>query len=76
MDDARAAADKIAALDPNWSAEQWISDQGGFAREEDAELFANGARKAGARACLSGAELNERPATLKLKSCEAERAKS
>ena len=76
MEEAKAAADKIAAADARWSAEQWISDSGGFAREEDAELFVDGVRKAGGRACLTVAELKERSATLKIKSCEAERAKS
>jgi TolB-like protein len=74
--EAKEAANRLAALDPKWSAEQWASDQGGFERDEDAEILVEGVRKAGIRACLSAAELKERPATLTLKSCDAERAKS
>jgi tetratricopeptide (TPR) repeat protein len=76
LDEAKAMADRIAALDSKWSAEQWLSDQGGLAREEDAELLAEGARKARVRACLSATELKERPSTRTLNSCNAERARS
>ena len=70
------AAEQVAKLDPQWNAEQWLSDQGGFARDEDAKLFAEGAGKAGLRMCLSAEELKARPNMLRLKRCDAERAKS
>ena len=73
LEEAKANADRIATLDPKRSAEQWLSDYGGFAPEE-AELFAEGVRKAGIRACLPATELKERPATRTVNSCNVERA--
>jgi TolB-like protein/DNA-binding winged helix-turn-helix (wHTH) protein len=76
MEEAKALAARIAALDPKWSVEQWLSDQGGFARNEDAEVFVDGARKAGVHACDTSEELKARTDTRTVRSCDAERAKS
>ena len=44
--DAEAAAANVVKLDPTWIAERYLSEAGGYA-EKEAELFVNGARKAG-----------------------------
>ena len=50
--DAEAAAANVKKLDPTWIAERYLSEAGGYA-EKEAELFVNGARKAGLpAACL------------------------
>ncbi len=74
IDEARASAEKLAALDSNWSGEQYVSDQGGFARAEEADLFVNGVSKAGGRGCLTEAEVKQRSATHRLAACDAQRA--
>lgn len=73
MDEAKTAAPKLAALEPEGSVEQTIHDFGGFAREQEAELLVDGVRKAGGPACMTPAALQARPQTLQLASCKAER---
>ena len=54
--EAKSATANALRLDPGWSAEAWISSQGGFAREQESNLFAPGAQKAGLPMCLTQAE--------------------
>jgi TolB-like protein/class 3 adenylate cyclase len=72
--DAEAAAANVMKLDPTWTAERYLSDGGGFA-EKEAELFVNGARKAGLSACVPADKLTEMPNLIRLKSCDEQRAK-
>jgi len=72
--DAAAAATNVARLDPNWTAERYLSEIGGFP-EKEAELFVNGARKAGLPACISAERLEAMPNLIRVKSCDQQRAK-
>ncbi|MGQ0457401.1 MAG: tetratricopeptide repeat protein [Hyphomicrobium sp.] len=73
--DAIAAAANVAKADPAWSAERYLSDFGGFA-DKEAELFVGGARKAGLSACVAADALKDAPNLIRVKSCDAQRAKS
>jgi TolB-like protein len=71
--DAEAAAAKVMALDPGWTAERYLSEAGGYA-EKEAELFVNGARKAGLHDCVPADKLKEVPHLIRVKSCDRQRA--
>jgi TolB-like protein len=73
-DDAEAVGANVVKLDPNWTAERYLSEAGGYA-EKEAELFINGARKAGVPDCIPADELTEMPNLIRVKSCEQQRAK-
>ena len=49
--DASAAAANVKKLDPTWIAERYLSEAGGYA-EKEAELFVDGARRAGLSDCV------------------------
>ena len=46
----------------------------GSVEENAAELFVNGARKAGLAACVSNGRLKDTPALIRVKSCDASRS--
>jgi tetratricopeptide (TPR) repeat protein len=73
--DSQAAAANVARLDPTWIAERYLSEAGGFA-DKEAELFVNGARKAGLPACVSADKLTAIPKLVRAKSCDQQRAKN
>ena len=54
--DTAAAAANVMKLDPTWTAERYLSQAGGYA-EKEAELFVNGARKAGLLDCVPADKL-------------------
>jgi len=68
MGEAEAAATNAMKLDPTWIAEQYLSEAGGYA-EKEAELFVDGALKAGLPACVPADKL------IRVKSCDLQRAK-
>ncbi len=70
---AEAAAANVNKLDPTWIAERYLFG----AAEKQAELFVNGARKAGLPACVPADKLKDMDATnlSRVKSCDEERAK-
>jgi TolB-like protein/Tfp pilus assembly protein PilF len=72
--DADRAAANVKKLDPAWNAEGYLSGAGGFA-EREAELFVNGARKAGLPACIPADKLKDLPQPISVKSCDEERAR-
>jgi tetratricopeptide (TPR) repeat protein len=72
--DAETAAANVIRLDPTWVAERYLSDSGGFAQKE-AELFVNGARKAGLPDCVPADKLKDMPTLMRVKSCDEQRAK-
>jgi hypothetical protein len=72
--DAETAAANVIKLDPTWIAERYLSDGGGYA-EKEAELFVNGARKAGLPDCVPADKLTEMPNLIRVKSCDQQRAK-
>src|SRR6476619_1395027 len=72
--DAEAAAANAMKLDPTWIAERYLSDEGGFA-EKEAELFVDGARKAGLPACVPADKLKDMPNLWRVNSCDQQRAK-
>ena len=71
--DAAAAAANVVKLDPTWIAERYLSEAGGYA-EKEAELFVNGARKAGLLACVPADKLKDMPNLIRVKSCHQQRA--
>ena len=73
-DDAETAAANVKKLDSAWTAERYLSETGGYA-EKEAELFVNGARKAGLSACIPADKLKELPGLIHVKSCDEQRAK-
>ena len=72
--DAEAAAANVMKLDPTWIAERYLSEAGGYA-EKEAELFVDGARKAGLPACVPADKLKDMPNLIHVKSCDQQRAK-
>ena len=72
--DAEAAAANVKKLDPTWIAERYLNNQGGGA-EKQAELFVDGARKAGLPACVPADKLKDMPNLSRVKSCDQQRAK-
>jgi TolB-like protein/class 3 adenylate cyclase len=72
--DAETAAANVTKLDPTWIAERFLSDGGGYA-ETEAELFVNGARKAGLPDCVPADKLKDMPNLIRVKSCDQQRAK-
>ncbi|MGH6827184.1 adenylate/guanylate cyclase domain-containing protein [Methyloceanibacter sp.] len=72
--DAEAAAANVKKLDPTWIAERYLSDGGGYA-EKEAELFVDGARKAGLPDCVPADKLKDMPNLIHVKSCDQQRAK-
>jgi tetratricopeptide (TPR) repeat protein len=72
--DAETAAANVTKLDPTWIAERYLSEAGGYA-EKEAELFVNGARKAGVPDCVPADKLTEMPNLIHVKSCDQQRAK-
>ncbi len=72
--DARTAAANVMKLDPVWNAERYLSEAGGYA-EKEAELFVEGARKAGLPDCVSPDKLKGMPNLIRVKSCDKQRAK-
>lgn len=73
MGDAEVAAKKVMELDPAWIAELYLSEAGGYA-EKEAELFVNGARKAGIPDCVPADKLKDMPNLIRVKSCDQQRA--
>jgi len=72
--DAETAAANVMKLDPIWIAERFLSDGGGYA-EKEAELFVDGARKAGVPDCVPADKLKDMPNLIRVKSCDQKRAK-
>ncbi len=75
--DAKAAATNVMKLDPTWIAERYLIEAGGYA-DKEAELFVDGARKAGLPACVPADKLKDMPNLWHLwraKSCDQQRAK-
>ncbi len=72
--EAQAAAANVKKLDPVWTAERYLSEAGDYA-EMEAELFVNGARKAGLLDCVPTDKLKDMPNLIRVKSCDQQRAK-
>jgi TolB-like protein len=71
-DSAKAAAASVVKLDPAWNAERYLGERGGYP-ERQAEVFVEGARRAGLPACLSMGALKDMPNFVRVKSCDAQR---
>jgi len=71
--DAEAAAANVKRLDPTWTAERYLSEGGGYA-EKEAELFVDGARKAGLSDCVPADKLQDTSNLIRVKSCDQQRA--
>src|SRR5262249_53793449 len=66
-DETQAAAANAMKLDSTWIAERYLSEAGGYA-EKEAELFVNGALKAGLPACVPADKLTDMPNLIRVKS--------
>ncbi len=75
QEEASKAASEVMKLGPDWNAEQYLSSIGGYAKAE-AELFVEGARKAGLQACVTTKAAAGQPNLVRMKSCDAERTKA
>jgi tetratricopeptide (TPR) repeat protein len=73
--DAEAAAANVKKLDPTWIAERHLIGTG--SAEKQAELFVDGARKAGLPACIPADKLKDMdaPNLSRVKSCDQQRSK-
>ena len=70
--EAEAAAANVTRLDPSWNAERYAGEFGGYA-EKQAELFVDGARKAGLPACVPSDKMKDMPNLIHIKSCNQHR---
>jgi TolB-like protein len=70
--DAEAAAANVKKLDPSWIAERHTNNGGGGA-EKQAELFVDGARRAGLPACVPADRLRDMPNLIRVKFCDQQR---
>lgn len=75
QEEASKAASQVRKLNPDWNAEQYLSDIGGYA-EAEAELLVEGARKAGLPACLDDVGVAKHASFIHVKSCDAQRNKA
>ena len=73
MGEARSSAAELARLDPEWTVEKYISDNGGFP-DPLANLFVEAAAKAGLATCVPASKLASMPSLLQLKTCEMARS--
>jgi TolB-like protein len=74
-DEAKKAVAVVLKEDPEWTAERFLT-KWGVDGEHETELVAEGARKSGLRACATAAELKGNLNTIRVKSCDQERAKA
>jgi len=74
--EAGEAAERVLALDPEWSAERRMSDYGKFAHETEPLLFAEGARKAGLPVYATAEQRLRWPDMTRLPGCEQEPAQT
>ncbi len=73
--DAQTAAANVQKLDPNWTAERYLSEAGGYA-DKEAQLVVDGARKAGLQSCVPAGQLKDFPNLVRVKSCNQQRGTS
>jgi hypothetical protein len=73
-DEAKKVAGEVLEQDPGWTAEKFLT-KWSVVGEHETEQVAEGARKAGLRACATAAELKDNPNMIHVKSCDEERAK-
>jgi tetratricopeptide (TPR) repeat protein len=70
--EARTAATEVVRLDPDWTVEKYISDNGGFP-ETLTNLFVDAATKAGVTACVPAGKVASIPGLLRTKACDVAR---
>jgi tetratricopeptide (TPR) repeat protein len=75
-EDAKSAAAELLRLDPDWSVERYLSEIGGFARDEEINLMVEGAGKSGIPVCAASHYVTAHPELKPLGICTQERAKS
>lgn len=73
-DDAKVAVADVMRLDPTWNAERYLSESGGYA-EKEAEMFVDGARRAGLSDCVPADKLKDMPKLIRVRSCDQQRAR-
>ncbi len=74
--EAATAGSELLQRDPEYSAERYLSDTGGFARDVELNRFLDGHPKAGLPVCATEAQLAKSPDMKRLEQCEQQRAKS
>jgi TolB-like protein/Flp pilus assembly protein TadD len=75
MAEATASAQKVKALDPAWVAERYLSETGGYP-DREADIFVEGARKAGIGDCVAADRIGQMPELRRVASCDRLRAGS
>jgi adenylate cyclase len=64
---------QVMAVQPDYSAEKWLSDTGIYARETELTLFLDSIRKARLPICATEKQLAKYPDMKRLEQCEAQR---
>ncbi len=71
---AKAASAKVARIDPNWTVEKYLSDNGGMP-DNIGQIFTEGAAKAGVPPCIPDEKLSTGPEIIRAKWCDERRAR-
>jgi adenylate cyclase len=64
---------QVISVQPDYSAEKWLSDTGMYARQTELNLFLDSIEKAGLPLCATEAQLAKYPDMKRLQQCEAQR---
>jgi TolB-like protein/class 3 adenylate cyclase/Tfp pilus assembly protein PilF len=72
--EAATAGSELLQRNPEYSAERFLSDTGGFARDVELNRFLDGHRQAGLPICATEEQLAKSPDMKRLEPCEAQRA--
>jgi tetratricopeptide (TPR) repeat protein len=73
-EDAAIAASDLLRINPDYSAERFLSDTGPLGRDVELNLFLDSNHKAGLPLCATEAQLGKYPDMKRLEMCEAQRA--
>jgi TolB-like protein/tetratricopeptide (TPR) repeat protein len=65
---------KVTSVQPDYSAEKWLSDTGIYARANELDLFLDSVESAGLPICATEAQLAKYPDMKRLQQCEEQRA--
>jgi hypothetical protein len=72
--EAESAVSELFKRNAEYSAEFWVSNVGGFARDVELNRFLDSHRKAGLPLCATEAQLAKYPDMKRLEQCEQQRA--
>jgi TolB-like protein/Tfp pilus assembly protein PilF len=75
METAKTAAAVLKSRDADWSVEEYLSDNGGFP-DRLANIFIDGAKKAGVTPCVPADKLTQLPNLIRARTCDEERVRN